>query len=193
MVLSTTSMRYTITLTYCDCEDPDYNQTNKVDYKAWESMKNEVFLILSARQEETHSFHPRSFLIACWLSSKDRYIICTAHLHIIYILVNIPCLYPKYQVHPKNLAAQESGLHTCPASNSLPMSVPCVPSDCASRWAGSKHCPRKFYKVDSNDKVTRLRRECPQDQCGPGAPNCVTVGATVDGRNPTPVGMYTPL
>mmetsp|Transcript_48601 Transcript_48601/g.59774 ORF Transcript_48601/g.59774 Transcript_48601/m.59774 type:complete len:171 (+) Transcript_48601:7-519(+) len=26
----------------------------------------------------------------------------------------------------------------------------------------------KFYKVDSNDKVTRLRRECPQEQCGPG-------------------------
>ena len=85
------------------------------------------------------------------------------------ILVNIPCLYPKHQVHPEKLAAQESGLHTCPASNSLPMSIPCVPSDCASRWAGSKHCPRKFYKVDSNDKVTRLRRECPQDQCGPGA------------------------
>ncbi|CAK9056168.1 unnamed protein product [Durusdinium trenchii] len=26
----------------------------------------------------------------------------------------------------------------------------------------------KFYKVDSNDKVTRLRRECPSEQCGPG-------------------------
>ncbi|CAE7827113.1 DRG2 [Symbiodinium sp. CCMP2456] len=27
---------------------------------------------------------------------------------------------------------------------------------------------RKFYKVDSNDKVTRLRRECPHETCGPG-------------------------
>eukprot|EP00438_Fugacium_kawagutii_P026718 Skav202270 [mRNA] locus=scaffold1687:217600:233450:- [translate_table: standard] len=27
----------------------------------------------------------------------------------------------------------------------------------------------KFYKVDSNDKVTRLRRECPNEICGPGA------------------------
>jgi len=26
----------------------------------------------------------------------------------------------------------------------------------------------KFYKVDSNDKVTRLRRECPDERCGPG-------------------------
>ncbi|CAE7600160.1 ubl-1 [Symbiodinium natans] len=26
----------------------------------------------------------------------------------------------------------------------------------------------KFYKVDSNDKVTRLRRECPHETCGPG-------------------------
>merc|ERR1719343_171313 len=26
----------------------------------------------------------------------------------------------------------------------------------------------KFYKVDSNDKVTRLRRECPHELCGPG-------------------------
>ncbi|CAJ1338875.1 unnamed protein product [Effrenium voratum] len=26
----------------------------------------------------------------------------------------------------------------------------------------------KFYKVDSNDKVTRLRRECPQETCGSG-------------------------
>merc|ERR1719373_865703 len=26
----------------------------------------------------------------------------------------------------------------------------------------------KFYKVDSNDKVTRLRRECPAETCGPG-------------------------
>ena len=26
----------------------------------------------------------------------------------------------------------------------------------------------KFYKIDSNDKVTRLRRECPHDICGPG-------------------------
>ncbi|CAE8678843.1 unnamed protein product [Polarella glacialis] len=26
----------------------------------------------------------------------------------------------------------------------------------------------KFYKVDSNDKVTRLRRECPHEVCGPG-------------------------
>ena len=26
----------------------------------------------------------------------------------------------------------------------------------------------KYYKVDSNDKVTRLRRECPSEQCGPG-------------------------
>ena len=26
----------------------------------------------------------------------------------------------------------------------------------------------KFYKVDSNDKVTRLRRECPSELCGPG-------------------------
>merc|ERR1712085_137200 len=25
----------------------------------------------------------------------------------------------------------------------------------------------KFYKVDSNDKVTRLRRECPHELCGP--------------------------
>ncbi|CAE7243014.1 ubqC, partial [Symbiodinium pilosum] len=24
----------------------------------------------------------------------------------------------------------------------------------------------KFYKVDSNDKVTRLRRECPHETCG---------------------------
>ncbi|CAJ1410304.1 unnamed protein product [Effrenium voratum] len=26
----------------------------------------------------------------------------------------------------------------------------------------------KFYKVDSNDKVTRLRRECPSETCGSG-------------------------
>ena len=26
----------------------------------------------------------------------------------------------------------------------------------------------KFNKVDSNDKVTRLRRECPHELCGPG-------------------------
>ena len=26
----------------------------------------------------------------------------------------------------------------------------------------------EFYKVDSNDKVTRLRRECPHEMCGPG-------------------------
>merc|ERR1711920_411713 len=26
----------------------------------------------------------------------------------------------------------------------------------------------KFYKVDSNDKVTRLRREFPHELCGPG-------------------------
>merc|ERR1712087_1095254 len=26
----------------------------------------------------------------------------------------------------------------------------------------------KFYKVDSNDKVARLRRECPHELCGPG-------------------------
>merc|ERR1711982_199420 len=26
----------------------------------------------------------------------------------------------------------------------------------------------KYYKVDSNDKVTRLRRECPSEMCGPG-------------------------
>merc|ERR1719281_1240511 len=26
----------------------------------------------------------------------------------------------------------------------------------------------KFYKVDSNDKVTRLLRECPHELCGPG-------------------------
>uniref|UniRef100_A0A7S1WL29 Ubiquitin-like domain-containing protein n=1 Tax=Alexandrium catenella TaxID=2925 RepID=A0A7S1WL29_ALECA len=26
----------------------------------------------------------------------------------------------------------------------------------------------KFYKVDSNDKVSRLRRECPHELCGPG-------------------------
>ena len=26
----------------------------------------------------------------------------------------------------------------------------------------------KFYKVDSQDKVTRLRRECPHETCGPG-------------------------
>merc|ERR1740122_404167 len=26
----------------------------------------------------------------------------------------------------------------------------------------------KFYKVDSNDKVTLLRRECPHELCGPG-------------------------
>merc|ERR1712072_1472285 len=26
----------------------------------------------------------------------------------------------------------------------------------------------KFYKVDSNDKVTRLRRECPSETCGAG-------------------------
>eukprot|EP00434_Breviolum_minutum_P004449 symbB.v1.2.003922.t1/scaffold210.1/size302740/13 len=38
-----------------------------------------------------------------------------------------------------------------------------MPADCLTKKQG-----RKFYKVDSNDKVTRLRRECPQDQCGPG-------------------------
>ena len=26
----------------------------------------------------------------------------------------------------------------------------------------------KFYKVDSNDKVTKLRRDCPHEICGPG-------------------------
>merc|ERR1712025_995136 len=26
----------------------------------------------------------------------------------------------------------------------------------------------KFYKVDANNKVTRLRRECPNENCGPG-------------------------
>jgi len=26
----------------------------------------------------------------------------------------------------------------------------------------------KFYKVDSNDKVTKLRRDCPHEMCGPG-------------------------
>lgn len=26
----------------------------------------------------------------------------------------------------------------------------------------------KFYKVDANDKVTRLRKECPRDTCGAG-------------------------
>jgi len=26
----------------------------------------------------------------------------------------------------------------------------------------------KFYKVDSSDKVSRLRRECPHELCGPG-------------------------
>merc|ERR1712046_302327 len=26
----------------------------------------------------------------------------------------------------------------------------------------------KFYKVDSSDKVSRLRRECPNELCGPG-------------------------
>merc|ERR1712232_1324739 len=26
----------------------------------------------------------------------------------------------------------------------------------------------KFYKVDGNDKVTRLRRECPHELCGNG-------------------------
>ena len=26
----------------------------------------------------------------------------------------------------------------------------------------------KFYKVDSNDKVQRLRKECPNEICGPG-------------------------
>ena len=26
----------------------------------------------------------------------------------------------------------------------------------------------KFYKVDSNDKVQRLRKECPHELCGPG-------------------------
>merc|ERR1712157_458888 len=26
----------------------------------------------------------------------------------------------------------------------------------------------KFYKVDGNNKVTRLRRECPNEICGPG-------------------------
>ncbi|TGZ37756.1 hypothetical protein CRM22_011322 [Opisthorchis felineus] len=26
----------------------------------------------------------------------------------------------------------------------------------------------KFYKVDSNGKITRLRRECPNEGCGPG-------------------------
>ena len=30
----------------------------------------------------------------------------------------------------------------------------------------------KFYKVDSNDKVTRLRRECPNETCGSGAQTC---------------------
>nr|CAH7768904.1 unnamed protein product [Callosobruchus chinensis] len=26
----------------------------------------------------------------------------------------------------------------------------------------------KFYKVDENGKIHRLRRECPAEQCGPG-------------------------
>merc|ERR1719400_1917657 len=26
----------------------------------------------------------------------------------------------------------------------------------------------RYYKVDSNDKVSRLRRECPHELCGPG-------------------------
>lgn len=26
----------------------------------------------------------------------------------------------------------------------------------------------KFYKVDGNDKVTRLRKECPRETCGAG-------------------------
>merc|ERR1711915_428711 len=26
----------------------------------------------------------------------------------------------------------------------------------------------KFYKVDGNNKVSRLRRECPNEICGPG-------------------------
>lgn len=26
----------------------------------------------------------------------------------------------------------------------------------------------KFYKVDTNGKITRLRRECPNKECGPG-------------------------
>jgi small subunit ribosomal protein S27Ae len=26
----------------------------------------------------------------------------------------------------------------------------------------------KFYKVDGDDKITRLRRECPAEQCGAG-------------------------
>eukprot|EP00922_Rhytidocystis_sp_ex-Travisia-forbesii_P038810 GHVS01057828.1.p1 GENE.GHVS01057828.1~~GHVS01057828.1.p1 ORF type:complete len:161 (+),score=19.13 GHVS01057828.1:250-732(+) len=26
----------------------------------------------------------------------------------------------------------------------------------------------KFYKLDSNEKVSRLRKECPADSCGPG-------------------------
>jgi small subunit ribosomal protein S27Ae len=26
----------------------------------------------------------------------------------------------------------------------------------------------KFYKVDANGKITRLRRECPAEECGAG-------------------------
>jgi small subunit ribosomal protein S27Ae len=26
----------------------------------------------------------------------------------------------------------------------------------------------KFYKVDPNGKITRLRRECPSEECGAG-------------------------
>jgi small subunit ribosomal protein S27Ae len=26
----------------------------------------------------------------------------------------------------------------------------------------------KYYKVDENDKISQLHRECPSDECGPG-------------------------
>merc|ERR1711862_331840 len=44
----------------------------------------------------------------------------------------------------------------------------------------------KFYKVDSNDKVTRLRRECPHEICGPGVfmamPSIGTIVVSVTSR-----------
>jgi len=40
---------------------------------------------------------------------------------------------------------------------------------CSQQWSPEvKLAVLKFYKVDGNDKVTRLRRECPHEICGPG-------------------------
>ncbi len=87
-------------------------------------------------RQETHSFYPRSFLIACWLSCIDTYCIRT------YIIYN--CQYTVLVSQALSPSKKSGGtrvrffrqlqdLHTCPASSSLPMSIPCVESDCASR------------------------------------------------------------